>query len=200
MAATTAAIYLLYRPFEEWWYVRFLLPAITIAIALASAVAARLLKRPALVAVLAVALSVLGVATAIDRQVFQLQELEARFRHAGHFVLERFPPNAVFINVWQSGTIRYFANRESVLWDSLEPMSLDAAIAWLRQQGLEPYLLFERWEEAEFRRRFGQSSPLGFLDWPPRYEIDRQVRVYAPADRESYLAGNRYATEYVFAR
>ena len=200
MAAMTAAIYLLYRPFEEWWYVRFLLPAITIAIALASAAAARLLKRPALVAVIAIGLSVFGISTAMDRQAFQLQALEARFRHAGHFVRERLPPNAVFITVWQSGTIRYYANRESVLWDSLEPESLAAAIAWFRQQGLEPFLLLERWEEPQFRGRFGPSSTIGSLDWPPRYEIDRQVRVYSPADRDSYVGGGRYATEYVFAR
>jgi hypothetical protein len=214
MAATTAGIYLLYRPFEEWWYVRFLLPAITLAIALASAVTMIVLKKPALVAAITLGLSLFGLRTANERQVFQLQALEARFRDAGHLVRDRLPPNAVFINVWQSGTMRYYANRESVLWDSLAPSSLDSAIAWLRQQGLEPFLLFERWEEPRFRGRFspapserepaarveGPSSTFGLLDWPPRYEIDRQVRVYAPADRDAYLGGRPYPTEYVFAR
>ena len=169
-------------------------------IALATAVTAVVLKRPALVAAVAVGLSVFGVWTAIERQVFQLQALEARFRHAGHLVRDRLPSNAVFINVWQSGTVRYYANRESVLWDSLDPSSLDSAIAWFRQQGREPFLLFERSEEPRFRGRFASSSPLGLLDWPPRYEIDRQVRIYAPADRDAYLGGRPYTTEYVFAR
>ena len=200
MAATTVAIYVLYRPFEEWWYVRFLLPAIALAIALATAVTVVMLKKPVLVAALVLGLSVFGVWTANERQVFQLQALEARFQHAGHFARDRLPPNAVFINVWQSGTMRYYANRESVLWDSLDPSSLESAVAWFRQQGREPFLVFERWEEPGFRSRFGSSSPLGLLDWPPRYEIDRQVRVYAPADRDAYLGGHPYPTEYVFAR
>ena len=45
--------------------------------------------------------------------------------------------------------------REAVLWDSLEPGSLDQAVAWLRTQGREPFLLMERWEEPLFRERFG---------------------------------------------
>jgi hypothetical protein len=214
MVATTVAIYLLYRPFEEWWYVRFLLPAIAVALALATAVAVVMVRKPAVVAALVLALSVFGVWTAKERQAFQLQALEARFRHAGHFVRDRLPPNAVFLNVWQSGTMRYYADRESVLWDSLDPSSLESAIAWLRQQGFEPFLLFERWEESRFRLRFapvasereqpapveGPSSLIGLLDWPPRYEIDRQVRVYSPADRDAYLRGQPYPTEYVFAR
>jgi hypothetical protein len=180
--------------------VRFLLPAIAIAIALATAVTVVVLKRPVLVAVITLGLSVFGVWTAKERQAFQLQALEARFPDAGHFVRDRLAPNAVFVNVWQSGTMRYYANRESVLWDSLDPSSLDSAIVWFRQQGLEPFLLFERWEEPQFRSRFAPSSPLGFLDWPPRYEIDRQVRIYSPADRDAYLGGQPYPTEYVFPR
>jgi hypothetical protein len=82
----------------------------------------------------------------------------------------------------------------------LDPASLDSAIEWFREQHLEPFLLFERWEEPQFRRRFEHASPLGLLDWPPRYEIDRQVRIYSPVDRDAYIAGHHYATEYVFPR
>ena len=41
------AIYLLYQPFPEWWYLRFLIPAIVVLLILASAVEVDLLSRRA---------------------------------------------------------------------------------------------------------------------------------------------------------
>jgi hypothetical protein len=101
--------------------------------------------------------------------------------------------------VWQSGTVRYHAGREAVLWDSLEPASLDAALSWLVTQGREPYLLLEDWEEPIFRERFSSHSPIGQLDWPPRFTIDRRVRIYRPSDRARYWGGESVPTEFVLA-
>ncbi len=198
VAATTAVVYLLYRPFEEWWYLRFLLPAIVPALALAAASAALLLRSPVLIGVVGVLLVAFGIRVAVTRQAFDLHRLEARFRDTGEYVRDKLPSNAVFFTVWESGTLRFHADRSAVLWDSLEPRSLDVATAWLLQRGLEPYILLERWEEPAFRQRFAAVSPLGMLDWPPRVEIDRQVRIYAPADRDAYLAGRPVPTEYVW--
>ena len=83
------------------------------------------------------------------------------------------------------------------MWDSLDPAWLDRAIAFSRARGLEPYLLFERWEEPVFRQRFA-ASPIGALDWPPTAEIAGQVRVYRPDDRaDSISVGNGVATEFI---
>src|SRR5688572_32429228 len=84
-----------------------------------------------------------------------------------------------------------------ILWDSLDPAWLDRAITWLRSQGRQPYLVFERREEPEFRARFRAQSDAGALDWPPRFDLGRQVRIYDPADRARYLAGESYPTENV---
>ena len=65
----------------------------------------------------------------------------------------------------------------------------------IRARGLEPFLLFERWEEPIFRRRFAGSA-IAALDWPPAAEIAGQVRIYRPTDREKYLSGTGVATEY----
>ena len=110
------------------------------------------------------------------------------------------PANAVLITVWQSGSVRFHAGREIVMWDSLDPAWLDRAITWLRSQGVEPYFLFERREEPEFRARFRGQSELGALDWPPRFDLGRQVRIYDPADRDRYLSGDTYSTENVRPR
>ena len=65
-----------------------------------------------------------------------------------------------------------------------------------RSRGLEPFLLFERWEEPQFRSRFGGSG-VAALDWPPMAEVGGQVRVYRPSDRERYRTGGNVRTEYV---
>lgn len=198
VAAIEIAIYLLYRPFPEWWYLRFLIPAIVILLVLASAVTVRLLSRNAmggLIPILAVLLGILGARAAGDRQAFELQRMEARHRQASEVVRDRLPPNAVVITVWQSGSVRFHAEREIVMWDSLDPEWLDRSVSWLRSKGWQPYVLVERREEPEFRARFAQRSDVGRLDWPPRFDINRQVRIFDPADRARYREGDTYSTE-----
>jgi hypothetical protein len=55
----------------------------------------------------------------------------------------------------------------------------------------------ERWEEEGFRSRFA-GQRFGGLDWPPRYDVDRRVRIFLPEDRERYLAGEPVPTETIF--
>jgi hypothetical protein len=166
-AALTTGIYLLYRPYPEWWYLRFLMPALVIMLILASAVAVEVASRGRMrgvIPILAVLLAILGAREAGARDVFALQGLEGRYRDTAAVVSERLPANAVLITVWQSGSVRFHAAREVVMWDSLDPDWLDRAVAWLAQRGLKPYLLVERREEAEFRERFRGHAEIGALD------------------------------------
>jgi hypothetical protein len=202
-AAIVFGIYLLYSPFPEWWYLRFLIPAIVVLIVLASGVTAHVLSRAnmgGLIPIVAVVLGILGTRTAADRQAFELQRIEGRYRETAELVRDRLPSNAVLITVWQSGGIRFHADREVVLWESLDAAWLDRALTWLRSKGQKPYFLFERREEPEFRARFRNQSDLGGLDWPPRFDLNRQVRIYDPDDRARFLTGESYATENVRLR
>jgi hypothetical protein len=197
-AAVVAAIYLLYSPLPEWWYLRFLIPAIAVTLILASAVMVQVVSRlgmGGLVPIIAVVLGILGTRAAGERQALQLQRLEGRYRHSAQLVHDRLPENAALITEWESGSIRFHAGREVVLWQSMDPAWLDRAMTWLRQQGHQPYLLFERGEERQFRERFRGQSEIGALDWPPRFDLNRQVRIWDPADRARFLAGESYATE-----
>lgn len=191
------ATYLLYSPFPEWWYLRFLMPALVVTLILASVVLTDVLTRAGMRGLLpmaAVVLGILGTRTAAERDAFHLHRLEGRYRQSAELVRERLPGNAVVITEWESGSIRFHADRGVVLWESLDPAWLDRALTWLRSKGLRPYLLFERGEERRFRERFrGQEA--GALDWPPRFDVNRQVRIYDPADRARFLAGESYATE-----
>ncbi|MDP2320892.1 MAG: hypothetical protein Q8O42_16315 [Acidobacteriota bacterium] len=197
-AGVVLGIYLLYRPHPEWWYLRFLIPAIVLLLVVACSVAARLAdgaRMRGVVAIGTVMLALLGLQVAGARDVLALQALEGRYRETANLVAERLPPNAVLITVWQSGSVRFHAGREAVLWDSLDPAWLDRAVQWLSANGRVPYILVERREEGEFRDRFRGHAAMGALDWPPRFSIGGQARIFDPKDRSRYLAGETYPTE-----
>jgi len=197
-AAVAVTIYLFYKPFPEWWYLRFLIPAIVVLLILASAAAVQILSRNVmggLIPIIAVLLGIVGTRAAGERQAFELHRMEARYRETAELVRDRLPANAVLITVWQSGGMRFHAGREVVMWDSLDPAWLDRAIAWLKSTGQQPYVLVERREEPDFRARFRDHSVVGRLDWPPRFDINRQVRIFDPDDRARYLTGEGYPTE-----
>ena len=224
-AIVNAACYLPYVVFNDWWYLRFMLPAIAVLLVLTAAtidsIAARALwardtrsSRPstgsgrpelaegrthrvlaALSSVLTIAICFLFIREARARSVFDLQRLESRYERAGEYVARRLPANALIFTSWESGSVRFYSNRRTLVWDALDPAWLDRAIAYSRTRGLEPYLLFERWEEPLFRRRFA-GSRVAALDWPPAAEIAGQVRIYRPEDRDRYLRGEGTPTEY----
>jgi hypothetical protein len=146
-------------------------------------------------AVFAIVVSLLFIREARARNVFDLYRLEARYERAGTYVATHLPPNALVITSWESGSIRYYGHRKTLVWDVLDPAWLDRAIAYSRMRGFDPYLLFEGWEEPIFRQRF-TGSAIARLDWPPAAEIAGQVRIYRPDDRERYLRGDAAATEY----
>jgi hypothetical protein len=202
-AAIVIAIYALYQPFPEWWYIRFLIPAIVLMLVLSSAVAVQLARGGKMLGIVGLAAIVL-VFSMLERSgthdALQLQQLESRYRDSGQLVRDRLPANAILITVWQSGSMRFHAGRPSVMWDALDPDWLDRSIDWLQANGLAPYILVERREEQDFRARFRGHSSYGALDWPPRLDLNRQVRIFDPADRARFRAGESYATDNVGTR
>jgi len=200
----TCLVYFIYTPFDEWTYLRFLLPAIALMLVLASAVTVRLLEfapafgRTAIVAVVTIGIAVFSVRTAGDRLAFNLRFLEQRYRSAGVVVRDRLPANAVVLSVWDSGAVRFHGRKDALTWEGLDPAWLDRTLAWLEEHGRTPFILLESWEEPGFRNRFARYSEIGKLDWPPKYEIDRSVRIYDPKDRSRYDTGERIDTEYLW--
>jgi hypothetical protein len=203
----TCAIYFLYTPFDEWSYLRFLLPAIALMLLLASAVTVHVLTlmlsrvrgaSVSIVLLITASLAIFCVRTAGDRLTFKLKFLEQRYRSAGLIVRDRLAPNAVVLSVWDSGAVRFHGRKEALSWAGLDPAWLDRSLAWLGEHGRTPYILVESWEEPAFRNRFGNVSDIGKLDWPPRYEIDRVVRIFDPRDRAKYHRGDDVTTEYLW--
>ena len=202
MFLVNLALYAPYVVFDDWSYLRFLLPTIPLLLILVVAVLDGALRRfrvPGVAWITAAAtigLSALFVREARERPTFVLTQLEARFERAGVFVGNRLPPNALVITSSESGSVRFYAGRKTLIWDGLDPAWLDRALLYVRSKGYEPYLLFERREEPDFRQRFAGSA-VARLDWPPMAEVASQVRVYRPEDRDRYLQGTQPPTEFV---
>lgn len=221
LAVVNVVCYLPYTVFNDWWYLRFLLPAIAIVtvvmVATFEAIVARLVhlaprkgarRAPdhlaprkgapymaVMCAVFTIALALALVREARARRVFDLPRLEGRYSRAGAYVADHLPPNALLLASWESGSLRFYGHRTTLVWDVLDPAWLDRAVAYTRTRGLEPYLVFERWEEPIFRQRF-TGSDIGKLDWPPAAEVAGQVRIYRPDDRARYLRGDATPTDY----
>jgi len=203
LVAVNVALYLPYLVFDDWTYLRFLLPTIPLLVVLMVAVIDAGLRRSgvtrtnAILAVASIALAVVFVRHARDGSTFRLQQMEARFERAGRFVGDRLPANAIVLALWESGSVRYYGRRNTVVWDQLDPAWLDRALEYLRARGLRPYFLFEGPEEADFRARFTATSEVGAVDWPPMADVVSRVRIFDPEDRQRYLAGQRVSPEYV---
>jgi hypothetical protein len=205
MIAGVVACYAFYTPFHDWWYLRFLVPAMPPLFALAGACAGRSLAaaaaargaKGALLGGLAAAVCAAVVAhqarEAVERGVFGLYRAEQKFRIAGEYVGRALPPKAVIFAVWHSGSVRLYGDRPTVLWDSFDPRRLDLAVERLATRGYEPYFLFDAFEGERFRARFEGASRFGALNWPPAARHGG-VTLFRAGDLTRYLAGERYET------
>jgi hypothetical protein len=202
-AAAVLAAYLPYVPFTDWWYTRFMLPALPALIVLTMTwlerAASRLPARAGF-AVLAVVTVILGgtwLGRAVDLEVFRLKSLEQKYVELGRLAASRLPRNAIVLAAQPAGSVRYYARLPTLSWDAIDAAWLDRVLAECRARGLEPYLAVEAWELGAFRSRFRGHSAAADLDWPPRATIGNVIFVYDPADRDRYLSGGQIPTERV---
>ena len=139
--------YLFYLPWEEWWYVRFLMPAFPPMLALTAATLWTLaapLERfliggQRLVAAAAMAgVSWHGVSFSLERGA-QLQWIaEQRYKTVGAYVDAALPHRAVLICMQHSGGARFYSGRITVRYDVIEPADLALVVSQLRQLGTCP--------------------------------------------------------------
>lgn len=201
-AAVVFAVYLPYLVFDDWAFLRFLLPALPGLVVLMLTVVAAAGRRlggrwdRGLLAAVVLGLVANAIHVAGAQHVFDLAQLESSYRRVGEAMAARLPGNALVITSLHSGSVRFYAGRRTVVWDVLDGGSLDAVVAFAARKGLAPYLLIASGEEAAFRARF-PASRLARLDWPPHVEVAPQMRLYVPEARERYLRGETVPTEFV---
>jgi hypothetical protein len=165
--------YLFYLPFEAWWFLRFLLPAIPLAFLLcADAVqwaTAHFSVSVRLLALVAFTVATLAHAVTFNGRIplSQVADGEQKYVDAGVFIERATPPHAVIIASQHSGSIRYYSGRLTLRYDLLESDWLDRAIDVLERTGRPVYLLLDDWEEPVFRARFAGQRSLVHLDRGP---------------------------------
>jgi hypothetical protein len=191
LVALTFLSYIFYETFDAWFYLRFLLPAFpALFILMAAAIRSIALRLPSsygapAAAFVCVSLMAYNLKAGYDWGIFNQRTNEQRYVKAAGYA-ERFtPPNAAFIATQHSGSLRYYANRITLRWDSLPADRLDWAIQELKEVGYRPYILLDHTEEPTFISRFGARNAVGKLDWRPMAEIksSTNVRIYDPEDR-----------------
>jgi hypothetical protein len=179
MFAGLVAIYLTYLPFDDWTYLRFLLPAFPVLAATAGAAIARPVARRVVTGIVGLALIAgTGIALCRAHDALGAKRLNTRYLAAARYVNTQLPADAVLISSEQSGALRYYTRRTILRFDLLSPGSLDPAIEKLTLLGRPAYLVLDAFEIEAFRRRFGHVSALGRLEQRPREVIGRDHPVY----------------------
>jgi hypothetical protein len=170
--AGTLISYLVYAPFEEWWYLRFLLPAIPAVLVLMATglvvLARRLPREWGRVAVAAAALLMAAYTMRVSHGhgIFgPLKAGERRYADVGTYIQQALPRNAVVFSVQQSGSVRYYSGRMTIRWDLIDRDWTNRAAAEVERLGLHPYMVIEDFELPQMRAWFG-LAPDAPSPWP----------------------------------
>jgi hypothetical protein len=171
--------YVAYAPFDQWWYLRFLLPGLGALFALAAAGIVSIGKRLGRPWGGAIAVSLLAVLvwrSAASAAAFGMfgpfRESEHKYIEVGTFIAREMPPNAVFFAVQHSGSIRYYGGRHTLRYDLLDRQAAYGVPQELERRGLHPYLAVEDAEIPDVRHAF-DLPPDRPLPWPYVARSDR---------------------------
>jgi len=190
-AAAVLALYAWYLPFESWWYLRFLLPALPIVFVIGSLVVWRLgarlqpSTRAAVAACFTCWMMLYGIDASRRRGVFTLRHAEQKYADVGRYISGALPANAVVIAMQHSGSIRLYSGREILRYDYLSPDWLDRALAHFASRGSPVYLVLEDWEVPIFRNHFASQQSATLVDRTPlAVDPSHVVRLYATERRD----------------
>ena len=200
-AALVIAAYLVYAVFDQWSYLRFLLPALAVFAVFAGIELAAWVERSPiacrapLLTVVLLAVSAHGIWVARSLDTFKLGDQLRRVRQVADYLNQSAPPTAVIVSGEQSGSMRYYTGRSILRWEAGTPDDLAVAIETLVRVERSVYIALDAWEEELFRKKFA-SIPAGQLDWPSAVEAgeSHRTKLWRVGDRARFLAGARVET------
>ncbi len=166
-AAAVIAAYLVYLPFDNWTFLRFLLPAYPLLLVSAAVAAATLTasapRRPAILAALALLLVTHGLWQ--GRLAFRVARDESRYKAAAT-VVSRLTPDAVVVSNLHSGSVRYYADRLTLRYEWLGADAYAPALQYFHDRGRPVYALLDEAEVPDFRARYAGVTDLHWMDAP----------------------------------
>jgi hypothetical protein len=65
---------------------------------------------------------------------FRLKTSESRFTVTGGYLARTLPADAVVLTAFQSGSVRYYAGRRTVSWDTVPLTGSSSAISSMREE------------------------------------------------------------------
>ena len=171
--------YLVYAVFDEWSYLRFLLPAMAVLAIFAAVELAAWIERWPIALSRAVAVPLmLGVTAhslwlARSLDTFKLADQLRRVSQVADFINDDVPPAAVILAGEQSGSMRYYTDRPILRWEAASPEALP--------RPCDPRTITA--PRLHRARRVGERAvprevrrvPVGALDWPPVLEPARRI-------------------------
>jgi hypothetical protein len=82
-----------------------------------------------------------------SNRVFDMREHEARHRLVGELVARVTPEHAVILALQHSGSVRYYAHRETLNWNHIPAGQFTATVQAIQARGLPVFLLIDSDEE-----------------------------------------------------
>jgi 4-amino-4-deoxy-L-arabinose transferase-like glycosyltransferase len=194
LLATCALVwgaYLAYTPFDDWSYLRFVLPSYPPLIVLSSAALLFAVRRTLAPRVLGTVMILVilfgGLDYARRGEVFAQLFGETRYQRVGEYIADNLPGRALLLSMQHSGSLRYYSRQISIRYDQVRVGRLDQLVAYFADRGYPVYFVLDEWEEADFRRLFAAKNVLGKLDWKPIAVLrsSTPVAIYDPRTRGS---------------
>ena len=180
--------YLFYTSFEEWWYLRFLLPAFPFVFILGadavSTVAARIgpVAQNVALVVFGALLVFTGFAESSGRHVLSESEGDRRYADAAAYVQTALPPGAVVVTMQHSGSLAYYSDKLPLRYDLVPVEWIDRAVQHFQEGGRSAFVLLDDWEIPVFAERFrGQRIRAAVETQPLAITMDGRVKLFATA-------------------
>ena len=190
------ALYLPYLTYDDWYALRFLLPALTacyvLFAGLVDGMRRALARRSRWLAALTIVPLAIVLLPIRDEVKFVIDTTPGyrRVQLMGPYLREALPPNAVVLAYLASGAAMLHTGKPIVRLDLIEPAALDRVIDDLRRRRHRPLLLIDDvLESRAFRARF-ERSQYGRLDWRERAKFVGPTEIWLmdPQDRPRYYS------------
>ena len=174
--------FLAYLIFDQWWYLRFVIPCLPFIMIGVGAVVTAVAQRARWLAIGAVLfvglLAARDFRLAVDLSLFKLWAGDVRYVAAAKLARRLTDRSSVIYSMQHSGSLRYYAGRLTVRYDVIDRDWLDRSLAWFESRGVHPYLLVEEWEMEPFKKRFVGARSLAMLDTPPLMAYEGGARIF----------------------